>query len=63
MVKFRICPVCRSKVEDLPCEICEVCNWEADWYQEEFPDSDAGPNALTLNQQEKHMHAARKYYN
>ena len=31
MVKFRICPVCGSKVEDLPCEICEVCNWEADW--------------------------------
>lgn len=50
MVKFRICPVCGSKVEDLPCEICEICNWEADWYQEEFPDSDAGPNALTLNQ-------------
>ena len=31
MVKFRICPVCGSKVEDFPCEICEVCNWEADW--------------------------------
>ena len=50
MANIRICPVCGAEMEDYPCEICKVCDWEADWYQEKYPDDDAGPNHISLNQ-------------
>ncbi len=50
MANTRICPVCGAEMEDFPCEICKVCDWESDWYQEECPESDAGPNHISLNQ-------------
>lgn len=50
MENIRRCPVCGSETENVPCEICKVCDWESDWFQEQYPDEDAGPNRLTLNE-------------
>lgn len=50
MRKFRRCPVCKHFVEKLPCEICSVCWWEADEYQEAFPDVSGHANKVSLNE-------------
>lgn len=49
MANFCNCPVCGHPMEDVPCEICEVCDWERDWYQEECPDVACAPNHISLN--------------
>ena len=62
MFKTRICPVCGNIMKDAPCEICEICNWESDWYQEEFPDIAGGPNHISLNhakEEYKKRHASK----
>jgi len=45
------CPICN--LHEFTCansyEICDVCKWENCEYQMEFPDDDAGPNGLSLN--------------
>lgn len=51
MEKKRKCPVCENIMDDeYPYEICPVCYWEADPYQEEFPNEDGGANKISLNQ-------------
>ena len=47
-----ICPVCGkyvfANIDDF--DICPICNWENDSYGEEYPDSDGGANAISLNE-------------
>lgn len=46
------CPVCRKywfQTRGLY-EVCEVCGWTDDFYQEEYPDEDALANIMSLNQ-------------
>ncbi len=46
------CPVCGKyefeEYDDF--DICEVCGWENDAYQEENPDYMGGANTMSLNQ-------------
>ena len=45
------CPVCGRhdfSTHD-SYEICPVCGWEDDWYQEENPQEDTGANEMCLN--------------
>lgn len=46
------CPVCGQyefEGED-SYDICEVCGWEDDGYQERHPDYEGGANCMSLNQ-------------
>ena len=31
-------------------EICDICFWEDDWYQNESPNDEGGPNRVSLTQ-------------
>lgn len=46
------CPVCGK--HEFPCidslEICPVCDWQDDSFQEEYPDEDGCANTISLNQ-------------
>lgn len=53
MTAKRSCPVCGNEMEDFPCEICKVCDWESDWYQEKFPDKACAANRVSLYQARK----------
>ena len=53
MTAKRSCPVCGNEMEDFPCEICKVCDWESDWYQEKLPDKACAPNCVSLYQARK----------
>ena len=47
-----MCPVC-GKFEfegHASYDICEVCGWEDDGFQERHPDEDGGANHMSLNQ-------------
>lgn len=50
MVAKRKCAVCGNLIDDYPCEICPVCDWERDDYQEACPNIDGCANKLSLNQ-------------
>ena len=49
------CPVCGKYEfeEHDDFDICEVCGWENDGYQEEHPDYAGGANIISLNQAKK----------
>lgn len=47
------CPVCGNLIEDYPCEICTVCDWERDYCGEHYPDKAIEPNGISLNQARK----------
>lgn len=51
--KYRICPVCGSKMGELPCDICPTCNWEQDECGEKHPAKAMAPNNVSLNQARK----------
>ncbi|MBE6069670.1 MAG: hypothetical protein E7211_18565 [Clostridium lundense] len=46
------CPVCRRYEFSARCsfDICPVCGWIDDSYQEEFPDEDCCANSMSLNE-------------
>ena len=44
------CSVCGNLIDNIPYEICPVCDWERDLYQEEFPDAEGCANDMSLNQ-------------
>lgn len=46
------CPVCRRYEFSARCsfDICPVCGWVDDSYQEEFPDEDCCANSMSLNE-------------
>ena len=46
------CPVCGKYTfkDENDHDICPICNWENDSYGEEYPDSDGGANAISLNE-------------
>lgn len=49
------CPVC-GKYEfpkEGSLEICEVCKWQDDMFQEEFPDECCCANRMSLNEAKK----------
>ena len=49
------CPVCGEyefKTLDSH-DVCDVCGWEDDWYQEENPDEDCLSNEMSLNEYKK----------
>ena len=52
MTKKHMCPVCgRYEFEEEGSfDICEVCGWEDDNYQERHPDYVDGANHISLNQ-------------
>ena len=51
-MKKYLCPVCGK--HEFSCggsyEICPVCDWQNDGYQEEYPDADGCANRSSLNQ-------------
>ena len=47
------CSVCGNLIDDIPYEICPVCDWERDLIQEEFPDEEGWANDMSLNQARK----------
>ena len=46
------CPVCGEYEfdEEDSYDICEVCGWEDDGFQERHPDYEGGANHMSLNQ-------------
>ena len=50
------CPICGALTlsePDRSCDICTVCGWEEDGYQQDYPD-ETGPNGKwTLNEAKK----------
>ena len=51
------CPVCGEYT--FPCrdsyDICDVCDWEDNWYQEEYPDEGGLDNLYSVNRAKKHF--------
>lgn len=50
--KSHVCPVCGKYTFEKTAsfDICEVCGWEDDWYQEANPDEESCANQMSLNQ-------------
>lgn len=48
-----LCPVCGKYRFDSEDDICQICNWIHDGYQEENPDEDSLVNIMSLNEAKK----------
>ena len=50
--KSHKCPVCDKSVFSKTCsfEVCGVCGWTDDFYQELYPDEDCFANIMSLNE-------------
>lgn len=46
------CPVCGKFEFDhrLSCEICEICGWQDDVFDEDDPDSISGANQMSVDE-------------
>lgn len=62
MSKKHKCPVCgQYEFEEFGSfDICEVCGWEDDAYQEKYPDEDCCANQMSLNEARKAWAEGRK---
>lgn len=52
-MKTIICPVCGKGKLTYDGDVCPVCNWFHDIYQEKRPDEDCGENHMSLNEAKK----------
>ncbi len=49
------CPCCEYKTIGLEHEICHVCFWQCDRYQNTHPDDAGGPNRVSLREAQRNV--------
>ncbi len=49
-MKIIKCPVCGKTELEEDGDVCDVCNWFHDIFQEKYPDEENGENEMSLNQ-------------
>jgi hypothetical protein len=49
------CPCCGFKTITSEFDICDICGWEHNFYQEEEPDDDGGPNAVSFREAQRNF--------
>jgi Cysteine-rich CPCC len=54
-IEFVTCPCCGYKTITGEFDICDVCAWEHNFYQEENPEDDGGPNSVSFGEAQRNF--------
>jgi hypothetical protein len=49
------CPCCGFKTITSEFDICDICGWEHNFYQEENPDDEGGPNSVSFREAQQNF--------